>query len=137
MKVECITNQFKNIPTSVYDGLYGYSSDTELPIEIGQQSVVYAITTIKKHLWFLVNVAGLAYPMYYPAHLFKITDGRLSKYWVAKERQDDYDNKASIIQIGFPELVADEFFYGEFLEDKPENVEIFKKYMDLMDKEFN
>jgi hypothetical protein len=136
MKVECATNKFKDIPKTVYDELYGYSFDTELPIEIGQQSVVYGITTIKKHLWYLVNVEGLADPMYYPCHLFKIIDGRLSKYWMAKEGQDYYDNNASIINFGFKEIVEEEYFYGELIEDNPINVSIFRKYKELMDREY-
>ena len=136
MRVECITNQFKNIPKTVYDELYGYSFDTQLPIEIGQQSVVYGITTIKKHLWYLVEVEGLVYPLYYPCYLFKIIDGRVSKYWIAKEGQDDYDNKNPIIKFGFKELVEDEFFYGGYLENNPIIIAIFMKYKELMDNEF-
>lgn len=137
MKIECITNQFRDIPSSVYEGLYSFSSETEyVELDVGKQFVVYAITTIKKHVWYLVEVQGLSVPMYYPAHLFKITDGRLSKYWIVKEGQDDYDNKAHIVKIGFKELVEDDFFYGELLEDNPENIEVFKKYKKSMDNEF-
>jgi len=135
MKVECVSNHYKDIPPSVYESLHGFSSETELPIEIGHQSVVYAIKTFNKNLWYLIEVKGLIEPMYYPHQFFKIIDGRLSKYWLAKEEKDSYDNEASVIQFGFRELIEDEYFYGNLLEDDPMKIATFAKYKNLMNLE--
>lgn len=137
MKVSCIKNSLKSIPSNVYEGLQGYSVETEFSeLEIGQQFVVYGINTFKKYPWYLIKVEGLAYPMYYPAHLFKIIDGRLSKHWIVQEGQDDYDNEVQILEIGFKELVENKFFYGELIEDNSANNAIFNKYKALLDVEF-
>ncbi len=101
MKVECIKNICKEIPKEIYDGLHGYTMDTGFDIEVGQQSIVYGITTIKKHFWYLVDIDGLSHPLYLPSALFNIIDGRLSKYWIVAEGQDDEDHNAPIIQFGF------------------------------------
>ena len=137
MKVECIKNLCEEIPSKIYEGLHGYSADSKFDIELGQESIVYGITTIKKHFWYLIDVDDLPYPMYYPSALFKIIDGRLSRYWQVAEGQDDEDNSTPIIKFGFKELVEDEFFYGEYLEDYPKNLEVFQKYMELMKKEYD
>lgn len=143
MKIECIANSFKTLPISVYEGLHGFTRDTLFDeLEVGQQLVVYGINTFKKHLWYLVETQGLygtmyhPNPMYYPSHLFKIIDGKLSKYWIVKEGKDSYDNNAIIVNWGFPELVENEYFYNELIEDISENISIFKKYKKLMDFEF-
>lgn len=137
MKVECIKNLCKEIPAKIYEGLQGYSVDSRFDIEVGQKSIVYGITIIKKHLWYLINIDNLPYLIYYPSALFKIIDSRLSRYWHVAESRDDEDSGAIIIKFGFKELVEDEFFYGEYLEDYPKNVEIFQKYIELMKKEYD
>jgi hypothetical protein len=137
MIVECITNKLHDIPSFVYDGITGYDSKAELPIEIGQQSLVYGIATIKKSPWYLVDVKFLKYPMYYPSHIFKILDGRISKYWIIKEFYDDDDNGNKGLNISFKELVENEYFYGELLEDNQLNLHVWKKYQKLMKNEFN
>ena len=115
---------------------YSYNISSEFNVDIGQISTVYGILTIKKHLWYLVARDEMEGPMYYPSHLFEIIDGRISKYWFAKEGKDQYDNNTPIIQFGFKELVDDEYFYGELLEDNPVNEEVFKLYKTSMDNEF-
>lgn len=137
MIVECISNRMRDIPKFVYDGLEGYNLKTELPIEIGQKSIVYGIITIKKNLWFLIDIKGLKYPMYYPSQLFKILDGRISKYWEIKEFIDRDDDNGKGLKFGFKELIDDEYFYGELLEDSQKNIEIFNKYRRIMIEEFN
>ncbi len=135
MKVVCIQNNFQYIDKNIYQNL-GFDSDTVLPIEIGQQSIVYAITTIKNNFWYLVDVVGLRYPMYYPYQCFNIVDKRMSKYWQITELPDEYnDNKLGIF-IGFNEMINDEYFYGELLEDNQNIIEIFNNYRKKMIEEF-
>jgi len=134
VKVECIQNNLKYIEKYVYEGLF--DSDTILPIEIGQQSIVYAIATIKRNLWYLVDVKWLRYPMYYPRQCFKIIDKRISKYWLIGESIDEYDDNAIGIKIGFNEIINDEYFYGELLEDNEHILEIFNSYRKKMIDEY-
>lgn len=137
MKVRCITNKFSEIPRYVYSDLHSYSSETVLPIDIGQESIVYAITTIKGYAWFMVDVDGIPDPMFYPADIFKVIDGRLSRYWIMGEGTDVYNNELKSHTIGFKELVENEYLYGEYLEEYPDSVQIFTRCIELMRNEFN
>lgn len=105
----------KDVNPSIYQDLYGWKESTILPIDVGQKSVVYAIYRLNGSPWYLVNVTGLRYPMFYPAAIFSIVDSRLSKYWIIHQ-SDEYSNS---IKIGFKEMVEDEYFYGEYIEDDP------------------
>jgi hypothetical protein len=136
MIVECIENSFNRIDKNIYFEIEGYSSSTILPIDIGQKSIVYAISTINRCLWYLIDVEGLRYPMYYPKDCFKIIDGNISKYWSIKESIDYYSGNKLGIEIGFEEMINDEYFYGEMLEDNARNLEIFEKYRSKMIDEY-
>ena len=135
MKVECIQNKLKNIEESIYNDIFGFDSDSILPIEVGQQSIVYAIATINKNLWYLVDVYGLRYPMFYPRQCFKIIDSKLSKYWKIKETLDFYNNDTVGVIIGFEEFINNDLFYSELLEDNENIIEIFNNYKVKMLKE--
>ena len=81
MKVKCIEKKYGNIPDYVYEGLYGYNSELEeVLLTIGETSTVYAMTTFKKNIWYLVFFDGFIYPKYLPNQFFEIVDPRLSKY---------------------------------------------------------
>lgn len=137
MKVRCITNRFSEIPGYVYSDLHSYSSETILPIDIGQESIVYAIMTIKGYAWFMVDVDGIPDPMFYPADIFKVIDGKLSRYWIIGEGTDVYNNGLKNHTIGFKALVENEYLYGEYLEGYRDAVKVFCHYIDLMRSEFN
>ena len=119
-----------------YENL-SYTDETEFDeLEVGQQSVVYAIVIMNGTQWYLIDFEQLTHPMFYPKAFFKIEDWRISKYWVAKEQQDEYDNNNLVLNFSFPEFLDDEYFYGELLEDNPKQLAIFRKYQTLLRNEF-
>ena len=136
MKVKCIENRYGAIPEFVYEGLYGYTSESEALMNIGEVSTVYAITTIKKNAWYLVYFDCFAYPYFLPNQFFEIIDGRLSKFWQVKETLDSDDNNNRVIRIAVKEMHDNPYFLGELYEDYPEPTSIFRKIKDLMDNEF-
>lgn len=136
MKVKCVLNKLSDIPAQIYSGLEGWGADYELPIAIGQLSTVYAMKILKNHLWYLVEVEGLADPRYYPAYLFEIVDKRISRHWIVNDDIDEDNGNMKTVSFGFKELLEDPFFYGEFLEDDPKQEEIFARYKRLMDDEY-
>jgi hypothetical protein len=135
MRVICIKNKFKDIPTQVYEGLYGFTCNSSIPIDIGHISIVYAMRTINRNIWFLVFSKDLIYPRYYPNHFFEIIDPKLSMYWTSKMILDEYDDNNRGIIIGFKEIIENEFFLGELFEDDPIVTKTFDKYKNLMEKE--
>ncbi len=140
MKVKCLYNTGKVLPEVYRENKY--DTDSEFQLTIGKEYVVYGIVTIKKYNWFLIcedNYDGIYiyYPLYRPCHLFTITDGRISKYWIAKERIDDYDKGEKGIHFGFKELVEEEYFNGNLVEGYKREVEIFQNYKKRIDSEFD
>jgi hypothetical protein len=142
MKVKCITNKGDVLPLELFDNKSGYSARTEFQLIIEKEYVVYAITHIKKNVWFLVcDEASVGnhreiYPQYLPSTLFEITDSRLSKYWQVGLEKDKYDSNRIVLAFGFKELLENEYFLGNLWEDSETEKNIFLKYKLSMDNEF-
>lgn len=139
MKVKCLFNTGKVLPKDVYKE-NRYDEASEFQVTINMEYIVYGITTIKKYNWFLIcddtyDGTYIYYPLYLPIHLFAIVDNQLSRYWLIKEGIDHYDNNEKILQLGFKELLEDEFFFGNLVEGYKREIKIFQDYKRLMDAE--
>jgi hypothetical protein len=141
MKIKCIYNTGENIPKDLFS-LYGYSENMIFEkITIGNIYIVYAIFTMKGRIWYLIcsdwyDGAGLNFPEFFSASLFEIIDESPSKYWISTFQNDDYDNSRELVlNTGFPNIINEEYFYGNLLEDKEREVNLFKKYKYLIDME--
>jgi hypothetical protein len=139
MKIKCLYNTGKILPKDVYKD-NGYGEETEFQVIVNKEYNVYAITSIKKHNWFLIcdenyDERNIYYPLYLPSNLFTITDGKISKCWIAGEGMDEYDTNEKIIQFGFRELIEDGYFYGKLVEGYQREIKIFQDYKKLIDEE--
>jgi hypothetical protein len=142
MKVKCIENTGIALPKELIDDNSGYRNDSKFQLIIEKEYVVYAVTHIKKNVWFFIcdeaanGKYGGIYPKYLPAAFFEITDTRLSKYWECAMTKDEYDNNRLILTLGFKELLENEYFIGNLWEDSEPEREIFLRYKAIADKEF-
>ncbi|MDP4216249.1 MAG: hypothetical protein Q8927_08605 [Bacteroidota bacterium] len=143
MKVKCIgTTMGDHIPPGI-DWRSIPSADENMlhNLTIDKEYTVYGISTIKKYSWYLIcedhfDGKYTIYPMYVFHRYFVITDGRLSRYWVAVDSTDHFDSDQRIIEFGFKEWVTEEFFYSKLVDDAKREADIFLKYKELMDSEF-
>jgi hypothetical protein len=141
MKIKCVYNTGKNISENLLS-LYGYSENMIFEkITIGNIYTVYAIFTMKEKKWYLIcsdwyDGAGLNFPEFFPASLFEIIDESPSRYWISTCQKDDYTNSGELVlNTGFPNMINEECFYGNLLEDNEREVNLFKKYKHLIDME--
>lgn len=141
MEIKCVYNTGKNISNILYE-LYGYSIDMEFrDLTIDKVYIVYAIFIMKGVKWYLIcsdkyNGININYPEFFPSSLFDIVNHMPSQYWISKEMKDDYsNNKNLVINIGFPSILKEEFFYGNLVEGYNREVSIFNEYKNLIDME--
>lgn len=134
MKVKCIENRRDILPTET---LKKHSSYDKFPLIIGKEYVVYALSEFDDFVWYcLMDEECTTYPMWSPSMLFEISDRRLSRYWLF-DLVDDYRRKdLKVPFFCFPEWIEDENFYVNLTDDDDREVEIFAKYLQLMEKEF-
>jgi hypothetical protein len=102
----------------------------------GESFVVYAMRMNCGYIWyFICQHEKATYPFWYPSPLFTVEDDRISKYWVFTNNiNEDFDYKN--YTWAFPEWARDKYFYGQLVEDYPRELEVFKKYKELMYLEF-
>ncbi len=89
------------------------------------------------YIWYYICDEDCTYfPIWNPAPLFQVVDGKMSKYWTYAFYPDtDYYRTETI--WAYPEWAKNPYRYYDRLSDgEDEEVEIFKKYKALMDVEF-
>jgi hypothetical protein len=143
MKVKCINNTGAVLPDILFT-LYGYSHNMIFKwITIDRTYIVYAVFIMKRVKWYLIcsddyNGANINYPSFYPSSLFEIIDEKSSTYWVTKRMKDDYDDKQGLVlNTGFPQIINEEFFYGNLVEGHEREIIIFHKFKSLIDNEYH
>ena len=137
MKVKCIGNSKDLIPV---DLLTNYLIDDFFSIEKEKEYIVYAVWNYLGYIWYCICDKNYTfYPFWTPSMLFKITDNRLSRYWIF-ELRDAYQNEniKKVPLLAFPEWANGENFYEDLVDgySNDSNAIIFKKYKELMDLEF-
>lgn len=136
MKVLCISNKGSYLPKSCLDKRSGFTRETEFHLIEGKEYTVYGITLFLGHIWYyLCDEAYSYYPIWNPSPLFKVTDERISRYWVYGHTPRTSQATEQVL-FAFPEWVNDPYFYDQLTEGIDKYKEIFAKYKKLMDLEF-
>jgi len=121
MIVECIENTGINLP-SVLLSHDGWHRDMEFEeLTIGKTYVVYSILHVDDVPFYLIcsdiyDGRYINYPSLLPFNLFGIRDNTSSEFWQAKKDSKD---------VGFREILLEEFFYGHLVEGYKREVQIF------------
>ena len=130
MIVKCVENTGKNLPKELFS-YHGWNREMEfVKVTIGKKYVVYAIKYFLGHPFYMIcgdDYDGLYinYPELVPSVLFEVIDNSESIFWISNRKKD----------IGFKEIIEDEFFYGNLLEGDEENVKIFSSMKRKIDNE--
>ena len=132
MKIRCIRNIGKDIPQEI---LKDYCSpDSNIPLILGKEYVVYAISEYYDNIWYCICDESYSYyPMWIPFPFFEISDNHLSRYWIFSFKQDKPKNRPF---FGFPEWALEQVFYDNLTDGADREVALFKAYKELMDLEF-
>ena len=121
MIVKCIENIGINLPEEI---LTRHGWDRSMKFEeltVGKTYVVYAVLHIKNVPCYLLcsdifDGQYITYPSLLPYSLFKTVQNKQSKFWYSKKGSKD---------IGFKELLRDEYFYGKLVEGYKKEVQVF------------
>lgn len=115
------------------------TEDTDLSITLGSTYVVYAITFELCYPWYYIcddayDNIHVAYPIWYPAPLFDLVDGGLSRHWEWNYFLARSGKEYQSI-IAFPEWARDPGFYDRLTDLEDEAVSVFGRYKRLIDEE--
>lgn len=139
MKVICKINNLNDIYNSrLYERLRKYilMPDGEVSLEIGKEYTVYGVVFWDNSPWYyLCSEEDDEYPTPYAADFFHVTDKRLSKYWTLSTTDQGLGEILSSLVIN--DWANDPYFYERLIENDVDIMELFDKYRQLMDKEYN
>lgn len=131
MIVKCIDNKGVNLPIELFSH-YGWHKNMNFEqISIGKPYVVYAIVHLNNIPFYLVcsdiyDGKYITYPSLLPSGLFEIIQNHHSRMWCLKKNSKD---------IGFKEILYDEYFYGNLVEGHENEVRIFQSIKQKIDQE--
>jgi hypothetical protein len=129
MKIKCIINKIDNTLAKVLE-----KDPSQIFLTVGKEYTVYVIVqwNIGDLRYGITDDIELPYPHFYPPSLFKVTDKRLSKYWIY-----DYEQELQQPRFAFKEWIEEPYFWDSLTDGNNREVEIYKKYQSLMDSEFS
>src|SRR4029077_15786404 len=134
MKIKCVSREGKSLPETCRDSQSGFRQDTVFALKLDKNYQVYGLTLFLGHIWYYIcDEHYTYYPRWNPSPLFRVVDGRLSKYW--RFRYSRSGEKERVV-IAFHEWVDDEYYYDKLTDGDKKAVDLFLKYKRLMDKEF-
>ena len=114
----------------------GYDENTELALLVGKEYVVYGVTTYLGCVWYYICDENYSYyPIWNPAAVFEVVDGRISAYWSCNHFQRPGNSKGQLL-LAFKEWTADIYYYDRLTDGDELAVSIFQHYKALMDAEF-
>lgn len=134
MKICCISNTGADLPPSCIDERGGFRRDTKFNVSTGSVYTVYAMTLRRGSIWYYISDdRGLPYPVWYPAPLFSVVDGSLSRHWMFAHGSIERDGD---IVLAFREWADDPAEYYDRLSDRdPDAIRVFQRYKKWMDAE--
>jgi hypothetical protein len=139
MKVCCIANRGSALPAGLLNPeATNFKPETGFPLIVGKSYVVYAITFNEGFCWYYLCDEDFSYyPVWRPAPLFAIEDARVSNYWEFIYSPEGRCESESSVIIAYPEWARDPLYYDRLTDGVKQDVEVFKRYKSLMDKEFD
>ena len=137
MKVRCISNLGKEMPKDCRG--IGFDEKTVFDLILGKDYTVYGFTVKSGYIWYYIcdemyEREVIHYPIWQPAPLFEVIDGKMSKYWMCNFKMG-YCSEDTFQLVAFEEWVNDLVYYDRLTDGIEFDVEIFKRYKTLMDSE--
>lgn len=131
MKVKCIAKTGNQLPSSYINERLTLGVDQQFSISLGVIYTVYALTTAWDRVWYYIaDDVYVDYPVWYPAPLFEVVDGRVSEYW-----QCQFYSDSNKLIMAIPEWIEDRYFYDRLTDGESEAVRIFTMRKEQIDAE--
>lgn len=131
MKVKCLATSL-TVQQKSDLGLMN-NQDPQYPYTVGQTYTVLAMSSkvgVNAGTLLQLQKVPMDYIISVPLCLFDIVDDRPSSYWRIQKRSD-YE-----ISL-WPEEFYQEYFHDDLSDGVPEVVEIYKKVLERLEKEFD
>lgn len=130
MKVKCIATKLSFSQKQVM-GLKN-NEDPTYPFTIGETYTVLAVhTQIEYYAGTMLHMPSPSgYVLPTPLCLFEVVDDRPSKYWKIKKNNEHFLTL-------WPEEFDQEYFHDDLSDGVPEVVEIYKRVVEKLEKEFD
>jgi hypothetical protein len=114
MLVRCVSNSGADLPEISRDSRMGIDASTEFALTVGRDYVVFAVTNYLATIWYYVmDDDDLPYPVWKPAPLIEMVDGRVPDHWVLAQYRNRSDGGHRFL-LSFPEW-AENWHYYELL----------------------
>lgn len=127
MIVRCRSNIGADLPATCLDPRAGVGKDTIFPLTPGRLYIVYAFTVYLSHIWYyIINDDNLSWPVWAPAPLFDVADGRIPSGW--KYGYFRFDSGDQYPLVSFPEWADDYAFYERLVEGGAAEREVFERW---------
>ena len=137
MKVVCKINNLNRIDDPVLLTQlkrYHLSSDGEVDLLEGNEYLVYGVLFRDNTPWYyLCSGEDDSYPKPFSSDLFIVSDDRISQYW--KLSVVKHENSKVTTSLVFSEWAKDQMFYENLLDGGINEIELFEKYRQLMERE--
>lgn len=135
MKVVCVTASGDGLPESFLDMRINITRESEFPLTVGREYLVYAVTTYLCHTWFYVfDENRLAYPVWYLAEIFRVSDRFIPRWWTV-----NYFGAASgsrqegRLIVSFDEWASDPTFYERLVDGDADAQAVLKRHRSAME----
>ena len=134
MLIRCVENTNANLAEDLLDPAGGLHRHTRYDLTVGSEYVVYALAVRQGQCWYYTTGDDHPYyPVRYPAHLFSVSDGRLSSRWRYAYVPTHRDHP---ILLAFAAWVADPFFYDRLTDMEAAELQVFRDEKTRMDAEY-
>lgn len=113
----------------------GLTEETHFDLKLGKEYVVYGLTVFLGHVWYYIaDESYSSFPVWNPAALFEVTDGSISRYWIAGFQPGGAKADPSLL-MAFAEWVNDPTFYTRLTDGDQQATAIFGEYKKRLDIE--
>lgn len=114
-------------------GLSSGKNNVRIGLETGNIYQVYGLIIIQGVInFYICDRLHQDFPVYYPADLFHVIDHHLSRFWIYNCIKGEESYSAFL----FPEAFNDVYFFDKLTDGEKLEIDIFRKYKELMDLEF-
>lgn len=125
LTVRCIASTLGDVPEKFLSVELGVTRQNWVPLTVGREYVVYAVTAFLGGFWYYVlDDDRNAEPIWYPSPVFEIVDGRIPEHWRLGQQRvwDSFRNTLS-----FPAWADDPFFYERLYNEEADAVAAFQE----------
>jgi hypothetical protein len=129
MKIRCVSTTISEEQAHQLDIEQHVNRDYRGFVVIGKEYTVYGLSIRGQGIWVEMLGEGFAFPVSAPLCLFEIVDGRVSKYWEAR-------NKDGWFTLWPPSFYSNPYYFEDLSDDVPEVVEHFKLVRAIMENEW-